>query len=400
MIRNRLLGAVIAASLIVTLPLTAVAQDEPATPEGTTWDLTRYIVDDELVTVPFGVEATLLLEDGEASGSGGCNSFTGSYELSGDQLTFSDQFARTLMYCEGDPQTVEDAYLSSLPDVVWWAIDDGSLELSDDSGDIVLTFEQPTVGLNPSELAVLIATLDSLGDRISALEGEKAEKQALDRLRERVNRIAGDVKDLKQDVTALKSQPTPRPGPTGFSAAEKVLLGAIPSRIASRCEPLRSGLPGGTVAAVQCSPNTNLVAEMGYYLMDKDDGLDLFLERMDDHGAEGIPDLPPPGTRFCSDGAPSYSFPGGGYIQGVGCYRDGGKANLRIIQDTTDCKQMKVGGTRLKRPVTYIAVEGTGSNIKKLYDWSQRSKRRTQASGLAVPIDRPNAANSPNCPGV
>ena len=41
--------------------------------------------------VPEGVTPTLRLEDGQVSGSTGCNSFSGSYTLDATSLTFGDR---------------------------------------------------------------------------------------------------------------------------------------------------------------------------------------------------------------------------------------------------------------------------------------------------------------------
>ena len=71
---------------MATLPGAALAQEEPTTPEGTTWHLTAYAADEVAEIVPWVVDATLLLEGGTTSGSGGCNSFSGSYTIDGEAL--------------------------------------------------------------------------------------------------------------------------------------------------------------------------------------------------------------------------------------------------------------------------------------------------------------------------
>ena len=55
--------------------------------EGSGWRLTAYRgPDGALVAVPDGVEATARFVDGRVSGSTGCNSYSGSYDLGGDEL--------------------------------------------------------------------------------------------------------------------------------------------------------------------------------------------------------------------------------------------------------------------------------------------------------------------------
>ena len=137
MFRDRLIRAALAAALLVTLPAVAAAQDEePAGPEGLDWALTSYFDEGlgELAPVPFEVEPTLRLDDGVASGFGGCNQFSGSYELADGQLRFSDELSVTLAFCEDPAGSLEDAYLAALGDVEGWFIDEGVLELSDDFG--------------------------------------------------------------------------------------------------------------------------------------------------------------------------------------------------------------------------------------------------------------------------
>jgi len=44
---------------------------------------TRFTIDDTITPIPFGVEVTMYLEDGEVSGNSGCNTFVRTYELDG-----------------------------------------------------------------------------------------------------------------------------------------------------------------------------------------------------------------------------------------------------------------------------------------------------------------------------
>lgn len=100
--------------------------------EGTAW------------TVVSGVEApadaipTLTLEDGNASGFGGCNTFRGGYEVAGDSISIGP-LAVTLMACEEPKMAAEGAYLPALEAADGWAIEDGELVLSKD-GEETLRF--------------------------------------------------------------------------------------------------------------------------------------------------------------------------------------------------------------------------------------------------------------------
>jgi putative lipoprotein len=73
------------------------------------------------------------------SGSGGCNRFTGSFELNGDQLTLRRMVA-TLMAC-AEGMVTEKAFLQALGRVSRWRIAGQQLELLDASGNGVARFE-------------------------------------------------------------------------------------------------------------------------------------------------------------------------------------------------------------------------------------------------------------------
>ncbi len=107
--------------------------------EGITWQLAEQSVDGTLTPVPDGVVVTLLLEDGQAGGSGGCNSYFASYTIDGDAVTFSD-IGSTMMFCEGAASEVEAAYFANLASVATWANTGGSLMLADADGNPILNY--------------------------------------------------------------------------------------------------------------------------------------------------------------------------------------------------------------------------------------------------------------------
>jgi len=115
--------------------------------EGTTWLLGEQVTDGALAPLPDGVTVTLLMETGQAGGSGGCNSYFASYELDGSTISF-DEIGSTLMHCEGPAGEVESAYFSNLALVAGWASDGGRLTLSSADGSALLVFEPaPTVSI-------------------------------------------------------------------------------------------------------------------------------------------------------------------------------------------------------------------------------------------------------------
>ena len=104
--------------------------------EGTEWALASG------VDVPGDADPpTLLLEEGNASGFGGCNTFTGGYELDGDSISIGP-LAGTLMACELQKMAVEGAYMPALEAADAWSIDGDELVLSS-GGEETLRFSGP-----------------------------------------------------------------------------------------------------------------------------------------------------------------------------------------------------------------------------------------------------------------
>ena len=140
-----LLGTLAAAALLAsTAATTLAAGEEPeAIPiegaEGIAWQLVEQSVDGTMTAVPDGVVVTLLLEDGEAGGNGGCNSYFADYELDGTSLAFGP-VGSTMMLCEGAASEVEAAYFANLTAVATWANTGGSLVLGGADGQPILNF--------------------------------------------------------------------------------------------------------------------------------------------------------------------------------------------------------------------------------------------------------------------
>jgi len=385
--RSRLIRVLVAAIFVVTIPSTVLAQEEPASPEGSRWDLTAYAVDGELMPVPWTVDATLQLDTGVASGDGGCNSFSGTYVLEGDSLTFDDEFVRTLAACPEDEMAVENAYLTALPMVATWAITEGALQLSDDAGGVILALEPPSIALTAGDVAGILAEFEMLQSDVDRLT--KAAKRTA-KLREQVSTLKAELKDVRRQLKAQKAAAA-KSKPAAFTAAERVLRRGIPAAIRDTCVPRRSQNPTGTIAAVQCAPDTSTVADMAYYLMDGPDASKVFEQRMD---ANGVKDS---GKR-CSEGQKTKTYWIGGGVTTEGCYRnDSGKANLRFLDPANGCKQVKADGSWIKRPTIYIAVLGPDGNITKLADWATDGGT-ARPSVLTKAIKQPNAPLSPACP--
>jgi heat shock protein HslJ len=131
---RRFLSAVPVAALLL---LPACGSDEPAGPalEGTTWNLTSI----PSAEIPGDAVPSALFQDGKVSGNGGCNTYGGSYETSGEDLTFGP-IASTMMACEPPQMELETAYLAALGQTASYAIDGEELALSDADGHELLRF--------------------------------------------------------------------------------------------------------------------------------------------------------------------------------------------------------------------------------------------------------------------
>jgi heat shock protein HslJ len=104
--------------------------------EGTKWELIYY----RKSTVAEGIVITAAFEDGQITGSAGCNSYFGSYEIDGNKISI-DQLANTEMFCM-DPEGVMDfetMYLDWLRDAQTISISDGQVMIFRSDGE-ALTF--------------------------------------------------------------------------------------------------------------------------------------------------------------------------------------------------------------------------------------------------------------------
>lgn len=388
MIRYGVVRMLLAGALVISAPGAAIAQDEPGGPDDTRWDLTSYAVDGELVAVPWTVDATLLLESGAATGNNGCNQFSGSYVLEGEVLTFGDAFTMTQKACTEAAASVEGGYMGNLPMSATWAIAEGVLQLSDDTGNVVLEFAEPVIGLTPNDIAALVATFEGQQAELDRLR-ERLDNTRVGTLRDRIKALEAETKQLQSQVATLRAAAGNSGSTAAFNAAEKILLEGIPAAIRKTCSPRRSQNPSGTLAAVQCQPNTPVVRDMAYYLMKGTDAVGVWEQRMSENGVTD-------GNTQCWNGKPSLRY----YTPGPdvdGCYVNAdGRANVRAVMAAAGCNQLKVDGKWVKTPAIYVALLGNDSNITKLQRWAW--PKRVGDDVITKTIKRPNAPISPRCP--
>ncbi|WP_265581507.1 META domain-containing protein [Methanofollis aquaemaris] len=109
---------------------------------GTTWVLDTYHLGDIAVRVIEGTEITAVFgEDGKLTGSGGCNNYFATYNLSGSSLEIGPA-GSTKMIC-AEPEGImkqEETYLSILKAVKGYEIEGNQLKLLDMNGWRILLF--------------------------------------------------------------------------------------------------------------------------------------------------------------------------------------------------------------------------------------------------------------------
>lgn len=104
--------------------------------EGTSWVLLAY---GNTNPIP-GRNVTMMFEDGQVRGSGGCNSYSGPYQVHGDQITF-DQVGMTLMACPEPLGLMEQetAFMQFLGAAQTFSLEKGQLKIFRSDGE-ALTF--------------------------------------------------------------------------------------------------------------------------------------------------------------------------------------------------------------------------------------------------------------------
>ena len=86
-----------------------------------------FLFEGERVEIPSGINISLLMQDGQAGGNSGCNSYFTSYELDGFDLTFGP-VGSTMMACP-DGMELEQRFLQVLARVDTFRLDGNVLTL-------------------------------------------------------------------------------------------------------------------------------------------------------------------------------------------------------------------------------------------------------------------------------
>ncbi len=143
------LAGVLALALIVFLTgcAQAVQGSDSTNPQQLlipNWFLSELTIDGQKVDIPAGQQKITIqfTQDGQANGSGGCNSFGASYQASKDGKMKIDQIISTMMACQQGMQQEQD-YFKALAKVQQFQVADGKLTMSSTDGKTVLVFIMP-----------------------------------------------------------------------------------------------------------------------------------------------------------------------------------------------------------------------------------------------------------------
>jgi heat shock protein HslJ len=139
---------------------------------GVTWVLDAASMGSLVASPPAEARVDLTFDAGEASGTSACNSYRGSYEVDGSDLTFGPM-AGTQMACDQTLMDLESAYLAALGDVSGFELTDEALTLT--GGDATLTYvaEPPPEPLPLTGTAwrlTTIASVDAVSSTVAGTE--------------------------------------------------------------------------------------------------------------------------------------------------------------------------------------------------------------------------------------
>lgn len=131
-----------AAALVVLAAGCAGAKEDPSMLEGREWKAVEVReAGGELVPVPADVTVTARFAEERISGSGGVNSYGGSYTTSGSNLIAIGPVNATLMAGPEPAMSIESAYFAALETATRYRVTAGSLELLDESAMVYVRFE-------------------------------------------------------------------------------------------------------------------------------------------------------------------------------------------------------------------------------------------------------------------
>ncbi|MGZ4936305.1 MAG: META domain-containing protein [Halobacteriota archaeon] len=109
--------------------------------EGTAWTLTSLLTEEGTTNVLPNTTITAAFNNGNATGSSGCNRYFGHYDLSGqNNITFTS-LGSTVMYCDTPGvMTQETTYMALLQNTTTYTMSADTLSLLNGVGQVQLRF--------------------------------------------------------------------------------------------------------------------------------------------------------------------------------------------------------------------------------------------------------------------
>lgn len=123
-----------------------VASEAPVPLEGTTWTLTSLLTEEGTTNVLSNTTITAAFNNGNVTGSSGCNHYFAHYDLSGqNNITFTS-LGSTLMYCTTPGvMTQETTYERLLQNTTTYAMRADTLSLLNGDGQVLLLFRAANI---------------------------------------------------------------------------------------------------------------------------------------------------------------------------------------------------------------------------------------------------------------
>lgn len=142
--RTHVISLSIVAGLMAVPACGSLPRFEPVTLVGTSWTVSAYSTGEPELRTP--IEGSGLIaefgEDGNVSGSAGCNSYSGTYEISGETVEFGEMIS-TLMACiepEGIMEQEAD-FFNAMKNAERFQLQGDLLVLFDSQGNRLVEFE-------------------------------------------------------------------------------------------------------------------------------------------------------------------------------------------------------------------------------------------------------------------
>jgi heat shock protein HslJ len=128
--------------LVLAITISLFSCGKSVALEDTTWVLESYGAQGNMKAVLADTEVTVMFNsaDGQVTGSGGCNGYGGSYELTGNKLSVPEPLISTMMSCGDEKDRQEQQFYMALQSAESYQIDGGKLTIY--CGNDILVFEQ------------------------------------------------------------------------------------------------------------------------------------------------------------------------------------------------------------------------------------------------------------------